>query len=210
MFAETLQMGRPADPESRGAYLDTIVNESERLTRLLNNVLEFSRIEQGRKVYRRGEPQALGEIVRSSARAMRYPLEQSRFALRVEVDDDVPSARVDRDAIEQAILNLLTNAMKYSGESREIELRLARLDGEAVIEVTDEGVGIEPGEHERIFERFYRIENGEDGGAPGTGLGLTLVRHIAEGHDGRVTVRSRPGQGSTFSLFIPLEKEAGP
>lgn len=206
MFAESLQMGRPADPEGRGEYLETIVNESERLTRLLNNVLDFSKIERNRKTYHR-QLTALDEVVRRSARAMHYPLEQEGFALHVRIEGDLPPARVDRDAIEQAVLNLLANAMKYSGDSREIELRLRSEDGSAVIDVEDRGLGIESGEQDRIFERFYRVPDATLNGVPGAGLGLTLVRHIAEAHGGRVAVNSTPGKGSTFSLFIPLELE---
>jgi len=169
----------------------------------LNNVLDFSKIERGRKTYRH-ESQSLEEIVRLTARTMRYPLEQKRFALRLEIEEDISPVRVDRDAIEQAILNLLANAMKYSGESRDIDLRLRSEDGEAVIEVSDRGVGIEPGEESRIFERFYRVSSPENDRIPGTGLGLTLVQHIAQAHDGRVTVKSVLGKGSTFSMIIPL------
>jgi signal transduction histidine kinase len=205
MFAETLQLGRAADPEVHAEYLETIVNESERLTRLLNNVLDFSKIERGQKVYRR-EPTCLAEIVESSARAMRYPLEQQQLELAVQIEDGVPPARVDRDAIEQAILNLLANAMKYAGESGAIELRLRRSDGQAVIEVADRGIGIELAEQERIFGQFYRVRTKQNEGIPGTGLGLTLVRHIAEGHGGRITVKSASGQGSTFAIHLPLEQ----
>jgi len=203
MFAETLHEGEAVSGEAQGEYLETIVNESERLTRLLNNVLDFSKIERGRKTYRH-ESQSLEEIVRLTARTMRYPLEQKRFALRLEIEEDISPVRVDRDAIEQAILNLLANAMKYSGESRDIDLRLRSEDGEAVIEVSDRGVGIEPGEESRIFERFYRVSSPENDRIPGTGLGLTLVQHIAQAHDGRVTVKSVLGKGSTFSMIIPL------
>ena len=205
MFAETLQMGRSADPAVQAEYLETIVNESERLTRLLNNVLDFSRIERGKKTYRR-EAACLAEIVESSARAMRYPLEQQQLALEVSIDDGMPPARVDRDAIEQAILNLLANAMKYAGASRGIALRLRRANGFAEIEVADRGIGIEPDEQERIFEQFYRVPTKQNEGIPGTGLGLTLVRHIAEGHGGRVAVQSAPGEGSTFTIHLPLEQ----
>jgi signal transduction histidine kinase len=205
MFAETLRMGRPADAGTRDEYLDTIVNESERLTRLLNNVLDFSKIEQGTKKYRRVS-QSPAEIVSFAARAMQYPLAQQDFVLRTEIEEHMPPALVDRDAIEQAILNLLANAMKYSGESREIEMRLRSEDGMAVIEVTDRGIGIDPAEQGRIFERFYRVSSPDNDRIPGTGLGLTLVQHIAEAHDGHVTVRSAPGEGSTFSLCIPLER----
>jgi len=178
MFAETLRMGRPAEAEAKNEYLDTIVNESERLTRLLNNVLDFSKIEQGKKSYRR-EPHCLAEIVRSAIRAMGYPAEQQQFQLHVHIEEEIPPVKVDRDAIEQAILNLLANAMKYSGESRDIYLRLKRVDGETMIEVEDRGVGVEPDERKRIFEQFYRVPTPENQRIPGTGLGLTLVRHIA-------------------------------
>lgn len=204
MFAETLQLGRTPDPETQTEYLETIVNESERLTRLLNNVLDFSKIERGQKEYRR-TPNDLADIVSASARAMRYQLEQQHFTLNVEAQDGVPPANVDRDAIEQAILNLLSNAMKYSGTSRAIDLRLKRANGEAVIEVVDRGVGIDAGEQPKIFEQFYRVPTKGNDGIPGTGLGLTLVRHIAEGHDGRVTVTSALGAGSAFVIHLPLE-----
>lgn len=204
MFADTLRMGRPARQEAKIEYLDTIVNESERLTRLLNNVLDFSKIERGSKTYRR-EPHCLAEIVRSTVRAMQYPAEQHQFQVHVHLEEGVPPVPVDRDAIEQAILNLLANAMKYSGENRDIDLRLKSAEGEAVIEVADRGIGIEPEERGRIFQQFFRIQTPENQRIPGTGLGLTLVRHIVEGHGGIVTVDSAVGEGSTFALHLPLE-----
>lgn len=202
MFAETLRLGR-ADATTRDEYLDTIVNESERLTRLLNNVLDFSKIEQGRKVYRL-EQTSLGDVVRVAARAMAYPLEQHGVALRLEIDESIPTARVDADALEQAILNLLTNAMKYSGDGREIDLRLTRDGDQAIISVRDCGVGIPLHEQTRIFEKFYRVQTPENQRIPGTGLGLTLVDHIARAHEGSVRVESAPGHGSTFSIHVPL------
>jgi signal transduction histidine kinase len=209
MFAETLQLDR-VDESTRKEYLDTIVNESERLTRLLNNVLDFSKIEEGRKAYRR-ETASLADVVRIAARAMAYPLEQHGFVLRVEIDDSLPPVSVDADALEQAILNLLTNAMKYSGTGRTIDLRLAREGRQAVISVRDEGIGIPPADQTRIFEKFYRISTPENQRIPGTGLGLTLVDHIVSAHDGSVHVDSSPGRGSTFSIHLPLgEEEARP
>ena len=202
MFAETLRLGR-ADAATRDEYLDTIVNESERLTRLLNNVLDFSNIEQGRKAYRL-EHTSLVEVVRVAARAMEYPLAQHGFVLRLDIDEAVPTARVDADALEQAILNLLTNAMKYSGDARDIDLRLARDGDQAIIAVRDCGVGIALPEQTRIFEKFYRVQTPDNQRIPGTGLGLTLVEHIARAHEGSVRVESAPGQGSTFSIHVPL------
>jgi signal transduction histidine kinase len=203
MFAETLRMGRASSEETAAEYLDTIVNESERLTRLLNNVLEFSKMERGVTRFRLS-PQPVGEPVRSAVRAMSYPLSQQGFTLTVDVPDNLPAVPLDHDAIEQAVLNLLANAMKYSGGAREIELRLSADATDVVIEVTDHGIGIAPHEQARIFERFYRASTDENKHIPGTGLGLTLVDHIARGHGGLVRVQSVPGSGSTFALVLPV------
>jgi signal transduction histidine kinase len=206
MFAETLRMGRAADPAIRDEYLDTIVNESERLTRLLNNVLDFSRIEAGRKTYQFASHD-LESIVRTATRAMHYPLARQGFELRVDIGAGIPPVRVDADALEQAILNLLANALKYSGDARKIELTLAR-DGEhAVVSVRDWGIGIEPVDQKRIFDKFYRVERPENRLIPGTGLGLTLVDHIVRAHHGRIDVDSTPGTGSTFRIHLPLGEE---
>jgi len=206
MFADTLRMRR-LNSEAQEEYLETIANESERLTRLVDNVLDFSRIERGKKMYR-FTPASLAGVVGAAARAVQYPLSQMGFNLRVHVQEDLPPVRADADALEQAVLNLLSNAMKYSGESREIDLRLRRDDGRAVIEVTDYGVGIAPEEQQRIFEKFHRVPSRENELVPGTGLGLTLVEHVAKAHQGEVTVRSAPGKGSTFSIRIPMENGA--
>lgn len=151
MFAETLRMGRFKDRKAQTEYLDTIVNESQRLTRLLNNVLDFSKIEQGKRLYR-PESASLYEIVESAARAMEYPLSQQGFRLNVKTENDLPKVRVDHDAVEQALLNLLHNAMKYSGDSREIGLHLKKKDDYALIQVIDQGIGIDPQEQKRIFD----------------------------------------------------------
>lgn len=207
MFAETLRMGRARDEDTAAEYLDTIVNESERLTRLLNNVLEFSKMERGTTHFRL-LPAMVEEPVRSAVRAMRYPLAQQGFSLTVDVAERLPRVLLDADAIEQAVLNLLANAMKYSGQAREIQLRVtAEADG-VVVSVTDHGIGIAPADQERIFEKFYRASTPENRHIPGTGLGLTLVDYITRGHGGSVRVASAPGQGSTFSLVLPLAPAA--
>ena len=202
MFADTLREGRVSGT-TRGEYLDTIVGESERLTRLLDNVLHFSKIERGVATYRL-EPASLRDIVRAAARAMAFPLAQHGFSLRVTIDEPVPDTRVDADALQQAILNLLSNAMRYSGTAREIDLSLSRVGDEVVVSVRDAGVGIPADEHARLFDQFYRVRAPENEHVPGTGLGLTLVAHIAKAHDGRVTVESAPGAGSTFAIHLPL------
>jgi len=207
MFAETLQAGRPEDPRERAEYLETIVQESERLSRLLDNVLDFSRIERGEKAYTFA-PTPLAELLRDVARTIEDPLRREGFELRVHLQEDLPPVEVDRDAIEQAVLNLLVNAMKYSAGNREIDLCLSRRDRCAVIAVVDRGMGIRPEDRERIFEKFVRAPVPEVESVPGAGLGLTLVAHIVEAHGGRIEVASEPEHGSTFSLLFPLEERA--
>ena len=202
MFAELLQMREPAAGE-RARFLDTIVSESERLTRLLNNVLDFSRIERGQRSYRL-EPAPLADVVHAAVRTIQYALTQQGFVLHLDICDDIPPIAADRDALQQAILNLLTNAMKYSGAQREIGLRVCTENGAVLIQVSDRGIGIDAREHSRIFEKFYRVPIPENREISGTGLGLSLVAHIVEAHGGSVQVKSRPGEGSTFSILLPL------
>jgi signal transduction histidine kinase len=204
MFAETMRMGRSKDPKAHAEYLDTIVNESQRLTRLLNNVLDFSKIEQGKRIYH-PEQSSLYEIIQSAARAMEYPLGQQGFSLEVKTENGLPDVNVDKDAIEQALLNLLHNAMKYSGESREIGLHLRKKENHAVIQVVDHGIGIDPQQQHRIFDKFYRVPSPENERIVGTGLGLALVSHIVEAHSGRLEIDSTLGKGSAFSIYLPLE-----
>ncbi len=207
MFAETLSLGRSRNPESHREYLDTIVNESERLTRLLNNVLDFSKIESGRMTYRL-KPVYPSEVIQAAAKTMQYPLSQQGFNLNLEIEEGLPAVRADRDALEQAVLNLLSNAMKYSGDSRDIELRLEVRDGYAVIQVADHGLGIDPQEHKRVFEKFYRVRSDENDRITGSGLGLALVDHVVKAHGGPIEIESRPGKGSTFSICLPMENRA--
>jgi signal transduction histidine kinase len=204
MFAETLQLGRYTEPAARDEYLGTIVNECERLSRLVDGVLLFSKMDQGKRIFRFRPVQA-AEAVRSAVRTLEYPLAQEGFRLHLEIPEDLPMIHADRDALEQAVLNLLSNAMKFSADARDIELALSRQDGEIAVRVTDHGIGISADEQSRIFDKFYRAPTPENRHIPGTGLGLALVAQILKAHGGRVSVESAPGKGSTFSLCFPLE-----
>jgi len=205
MLAETLQLGRTRDPAVSEQILGTIVNESERLTRLLDNVLTFAKIEKGGRAYRPEEID-LSATVLGAARRFDYVLEQEGFHLSTETGGDRLLVKVDADALTQALLNLLSNAVKYSGKSREIHLSIHARGDEAEICVLDHGIGIPRSEQRRIFESFYRVPEAARE-TSGAGLGLALVRHFAEAHGGRVTVSSEPGKGSTFSLWLPLVKK---
>jgi signal transduction histidine kinase len=203
LFAETLSLGRTPDERTRSEYLETLMNESERLARLVDNVLDFSKIDQGKKIYRMRSI-SLRAVTHSATRAMQYPLAQQGFTLHVTVDDNLPEVNGDPDALEQAILNLLSNAMKYSGNAREIELICGSDKADAVIAVRDRGIGIAPSDQSRIFEKFYRVQSSDTHLIAGTGLGLTLVKHIAGAHGGSIDVKSALGEGSTFTIRIPL------
>lgn len=205
--AETLLMGRAGGPAATDDYLRTIVSESERLGRLVETVLEFSRIEQGRKTYRM-QPTHLDDIVRVAARTMEYPLAQLGFTLTITSDGTAPTFSGDPEALTQAVLNLLSNAMKYSGGAKQIEIRVGTQDHDAFVDVVDHGIGIPKDDQSRIFERFHRVQCPETAGIAGTGLGLALALHAVEAHRGRIAVTSDVGRGSTFSLRIPLRADA--
>jgi signal transduction histidine kinase len=204
MFTETMRLDEDVDQQTRRDYLDTILHESERLSRLVENVLDFGKIESGKKIYRL-KPARLDQVVEDAARAFHYPLERSGFVLDTSLDRSLPTIAADSDALQQAILNLLSNAMKYSGNSRQIALALNRQNGDARIQVSDHGIGIASDEQRRIFERFYRAAVNENDHIPGTGLGLTLADSIVKAHGGKLEVQSNPGKGSTFTIRLPLE-----
>jgi two-component system, OmpR family, phosphate regulon sensor histidine kinase PhoR len=145
--------------------------------------------------------------VREAAQAMEYQMLQEGLRLSVEIDESLPPLVVDRDAMTHAVLNLLSNAVKFSPDGGDVELRLERSNGSACITVTDTGVGISPADQTRIFEEYYRAPDADARGIAGTGLGLALVAGVARAHGGEVEVRSEPGEGSSFTLRIPLEAQ---
>ena len=202
MFAETLRDRVAIDAATRARYLDTIARETERLTRLLDNVLDFSRIERGERTYHMA-PLSLPAIVERALGALRYPLEQQGFVVTLSSGEYMPLIHGDADALEQAVLNLLSNAIKYSGSSRSIDVTLTHDHGTVAIAVRDGGLGISPSHQTHLFERFYRAPVPENESIPGTGLGLALVEHIATAHGGRVALQSTPGVGSTFTVLLP-------
>lgn len=207
MFGETLELGRVPDGSTRQEYYRVITRESERLSRLIDNVLDFSRIEGGHRTYAMA-PTAVEPLIRETLESFSYVLTQQGFKVDVSVARDVPEVPMDADAVSQALANLMDNAIKYSGERKSIRID-ARIVGNALsVSVADEGIGIPREEQERVFEKFYRVGRSETQGRRGSGVGLALVRHIAEAHGGWVTVESRAGEGSRFTLWLPISKEA--
>jgi len=181
--------------------LDEIREQADRQSRLIDNVLGVARIDRGLPMYRPVEVD-VAKAVDQSLERLDYLLKQEGFNVRRAGPVHPVRVNADPDGLRQAITNLVTNAVKYSGRCREISITLTCADGMAQLQVADGGIGVEPAEQRKIFDRFYRTAAAarETGG---TGLGLALVRHFAESHGGSVAVESAPGQGSTFTLRLP-------
>lgn len=205
MYAETLEAGRVTDDAKRQRYYRILSDETERLARMVNNVLGFSRIDAGKAAYAM-DPVDLHALVRDILD--RYALRLERDGLRVETDlQPVPAVRGDREALEEVLINLLDNAAKYGAEGGEVTLHTSTQDGQVMVDVADRGMGIPEAVRGRIFEPFFRAQPESADGlvhtAKGTGLGLALVQHIAEAHGGTITAEARPGGGSLFRLSLP-------
>jgi len=204
LYAETLELGRLTAKDKYQEYFRIIREESERLTALINNILDFSRIEAGRKEYEFKETD-LPELVRSTLDSYRFQIEQNGFAFEENISRDIPPVNVDREAIARSLLNLVNNALKYSKDHKFIGVSLYRTNGSVRLEVRDHGIGIPPNEQEKIFEKFYRCGDPLVHNIKGSGLGLSLVRHIVRAHGGDVQVESTPEKGSKFTIALPLD-----
>ena len=215
MFAEMLQSGRVANDAKRDEYLEIIVRESERLSALIENVLDFAKLERGEreKIGYEFEQGDVGEAVARAANVYRYRAEREGVAIVVDVAPNLPHAYIDERAIGLAVNNLVDNALKYAPGGEAITIRARAADGEVRVDVIDRGPGVRPEDRSRIFERFVRLTAREDTGGSGndrvrgSGIGLALVKHIAESHGGRAWVESHEGAGSTFSFTIPARPD---
>jgi signal transduction histidine kinase len=210
VFGEFLRLGRVTQPDKiceYGQYIEYIETESRRLTQLINNILDFSKIESGQRTYH-FEPTDIGEVVAETVKLLDVRLSHGGVKLVLDTPPEpLPLAVVDPDALIQALVNLLDNAVKYSGSAKEIQVRLAQTNAELSIAVTDYGIGIPHEQQDKIFDKFYRVGTGLVHEVKGSGLGLSIVQHIAEAHRGYVSVESQPGHGSTFTIHLPVTTE---
>lgn len=204
LYAETLELGRLTAQEKYQEYFRIIREESERLSALINNILDFSRIEAGRKEYDFKQTD-LAELVRNTLDSYRFQIEQNGFAFEENIASDIPPVNVDREAIARSLLNLVNNALKYSKDQKFIGVSLYRSNGSVKLEVRDRGIGIAPAEQDKIFEKFYRCGDPLVHNTKGSGLGLSLVKHIAQAHGGNVFVESAPERGSKFTIALPIQ-----
>ena len=208
VFAELLRLGRVRTPEKVQVYGEYIEAESRRLTGLINNILDFARIESGRKTYNFCQADAL-EVVGAVLRSFEIRLAPDGFRIRFEgPPTPLPPVEMDPDAISQAVHNLLDNAVKYSGESKDIAVQLEQDGRWLLLSVQDHGVGIAREEQKKIFERFHRVSTGLVHDVKGSGLGLSIVHHIVQAHGGDVCVESEPGRGSRFTLILPVARSS--
>ncbi len=209
MFVETLQLGRLQDPARQSEALEILAEETGRLSGLINRLLDWARMESGRRTYdlRR---QPLGPIVDAALEAFAPQLLHAPAELTRDVAQDLPVVWADREALVEAILNLLNNAHKYTGPEKRIAVVASRHGPAVHVRVTDNGPGIAPRDQKRIFDKFYRVQ-GAERPVEGTGLGLSMVKHIVAAHGGKVSVASQPGQGATFTIVLPVaEPKAEP
>jgi signal transduction histidine kinase len=207
-FSEILHDNPDLPASQRKEFQDIIIKESERLTRLINQVLDLARLEAGRFDWRIGEVD-LKEVIAEAVAATRQLFNDKSIHLEVAADGELPSARVDRDQLMQVVINLLSNAAKFSPRGSGRVTVTARRDGDMLrVGVSDNGVGIAPEDRERVFERFLQVGDPLTDKPEGSGLGLAISRRIVEHLGGRIWVDSQPGRGSTFSFVLPVAERA--
>ncbi len=206
LAVETIELGRYRDEAERDKYLRTITRESDRLAQLVDNILDFSRLEAGQRTLQLS-PLDLRDVVHAAMDSFRLRLEDRGFHHEVSLPDALPPVLGDSRALQHCLLNLLDNAVKYSRDRKDVRVALSAVNGMVRLAVSDRGIGIAADEQERIFEKFARVETGLVHTVKGAGLGLSLVEMLVRAHHGRVEVASTPGEGSTFTILLPVWDE---
>ena len=207
LFAERLRMSENISHEKKEEYFEIIEGESNRLTRLINNVLDYSKIERGTQKYNLQEIDIV-ETAKNVINSLEYQFKMNRFTLDLDYKQEKLFAFADIDAVSEALVNLLSNALKYSREIKHIEITIYKEHNHAVIEVKDSGEGISPEDLANIFDPFFRAKSEKIDKAGGAGLGLAIVKHIMDAHKGKIEVESSLGKGSKFSLLFPIGKSS--
>jgi two-component system phosphate regulon sensor histidine kinase PhoR len=206
MFVETLQDRRIADPAKVDECLEVLARETDRLTAMVERLLEWARMEAGKRVYR-PERTPVASVVDAALEGLDTQVKlgglETRTQVRRELAEGLPEVEVDPEALAEALLNVLSNALRYTGQTKEISVRAVQRDKEVVITISDNGPGIPQHEQSRIFEKFHRVVDPALPDVDGTGLGLAIVHHIVRAHRGRITVQSEVGRGASFHIYLP-------
>jgi signal transduction histidine kinase len=205
LFSEILELGRVNTEEKKTEYYRIIHHESRRLHKTINNILDFSKIEAGRKTYEFANGD-MAEVIENVLSSYRYQIINGGFDVQTNMPPSLPPVLIDRDAMSQAISNLVDNAIKYSAGVKQLSITTKTLVSKLAIEIADRGIGIPHAEQAKVFEKFYRVGNGLVHDVKGSGLGLSLVKHIVEAHKGRISVESEVGKGSRFTILLPLAR----
>ncbi len=208
MFAETLEMGRAKTEEKKKEYYSIISQEANRLSRIVNSILNFSRMEAGKREFKFSSVN-LNEIVDKVLGTYDFHLHNKGFEYKLEKDDGMPAVDVDAEAVSEAFINILDNAVKYSGDQKIIEVSTGRNNENVFVEVRDFGIGISSEHQKKIFDKFFRVQTGLEHNTKGTGLGLALVKHIVDSHKGNIELKSELNKGTTVRLLFPLNKNRG-
>ena len=205
LMAEGLERGNVTDAQKQHDYFRFIVQECRRLGSMIENVLDFSRIEQGRKEYQ-FEPTDLPKLVDQTVKLMERYAAERQVTLASDIAADIAEAQVDGRAIQQALVNLIDNAIKHSPAGATVRVILDGTDSVRIV-VQDQGTGIPAQEQEKIFERFYRCGSELRRETQGVGIGLSIVKHIVDAHSGTIYVTSEPGKGSSFTIILPRQRK---
>jgi two-component system, OmpR family, phosphate regulon sensor histidine kinase PhoR len=206
MFSEILVLGRVKGEDKKQEYYRIIHNESDRMSRLISNLLDFAQLIRGIE-NKHFEKTNIAIIVAEALEAYRYEVQKTGFQLDFESSDSTPDCYADPNAITMALFNLLDNSVKYSGDQKQVYVRVAHEDGFVNLSVRDKGIGIPESELNKIFDKFYRGADPAIRRVRGSGIGLAITKHVAEIHGGKVLVESEPGKGSTFTLKFPIHSK---
>ncbi len=206
MFAETLEKGRVKTEEKKNEYYSIIIQETNRLGKIVNKILSFSKIEAGKRLYNLTETD-VNKVVENVYSTYKFHLNNNGFDFNYELQPNLPIVKADEEAISEAVINLIDNAVKYSGNIKSIKIFTGRKNDSVFIAVEDKGIGISEKDKKKIFDKFFRVQSGDVYNSKGTGLGLTIVKHIMDAHNGKIELNSQLGNGSTFKLIFNVDKK---
>ncbi|MFZ2324411.1 MAG: HAMP domain-containing sensor histidine kinase [Ignavibacteriaceae bacterium] len=206
MFAETLEMDRVKTEEKKREYYSIISHESNRLGRIVNTILNFSKMDAGKRKFNFAE-EDMNDIMVQVYQNYSYHLYNKGFDFEFEPGINIPKVFIDREAVSEAAVNLIDNAVKYSNETKFIKIVISAENNFVVVEVQDKGIGISEENQKKVFDKFYRVSTGLVHNTKGTGLGLSLVKQIMDAHKGKIILKSKLGKGSSFNLLFPVNSQ---